>query len=704
MTDDELNDLRARLIASAEQVCRYLLPGGKRKGDKWICGGVDGGPGKSMDVVLDGEKAGLWNDRATDDQGDLINLWMACRSVDFKEAIRLAADFLGMHVENRPPAPRSLDPRNFRYDEPEDDDLPPPPSGQTRSSIDWQSCVQAFDEKRMAELADWRGFSMSFVQWLKAEGLIGIHRGNICLPVHDRAGNVARVHYRIGDRGWAYFPVGGDNAPLIINDIENATHVLAFESQWDAFAILDKLKAHEPDNAGTYAAIVTRGALSNVDFSKYEIRELIACPQNDPPEKASKTTGRTPAEEWLHQIQTSRKRTTQFSVFHTPKPHKDANDWIRADGPDHFDVFSKVIDGAVNPVLKEIKTVSDLWDYPIADDPDSLIGHKKRFLGKSGTMTIIGPSGVGKSTLTTGFAVHSSMGVAWHGITFRRPLRVLVVQAENDEGDLAEMVRGILFNAMKRNEFTKDQLNLMRRNLMFRQVVDKTGHAFCAWLEEAIRESGADMVVIDPVLSYVGDDISQQKVVSNFFRNGLNPVLINTGAMAVIIHHTGKPPKDKKNGTKGWTESDYSYMGLGSSDLVNWSRAICVIMETQQPGVFMFKITKRGKRAGMINQFTLSTTTEIYLRHGDEKEGMAWFQTPYEEPEDDEPKSSGRKRPDINPMAFLPQFAACNTREDIFRIIRSGGATVAEANKAINDLQLAGKLVKGPDGYYRKRE
>lgn len=711
MTDEELNDLRARLVASAEQVCRYLLPGGKRSGNKWICGGVDGGPGKSMDVVLDGEKAGLWNDRATDDKGDMINLWMSCRAVDFKEAVRLAADFLGMQIERQEYRPRVLDHRNFRYDDnfpdpyADDDAMPaPPPPGQRRSMIDWPACVAELDDDRMTELAEWRGFSMPFVQWLKAEGLIGIHRGNFALPVHDREGRVVRVHYKIGDKGWAYYPTGGDNAPLIINDIENATHTLAFESQWDAFAILDKLKAHEPENAGRYAAIITRGATSNTDFSKYEIEHLIACPQNDPEEKRSKTTGRTPAEEWLFQIQTTRKRTTQFSVADTPKEHKDANDWIRADDPDHFRVFATVIDGAVNPVLKEIKTVRQLLEYPVKNDPDSLIGYDRRFLGKAGTWMIIGPSGIGKSTLTTGIALHASMGVDWNGVKFRRPLRTLVIQAENDEGDLAEMVMGIIYNATKRGEFTKSQLLMMQSNLMFRQVVDKTGQAFCNWLEEAIRESGADLVVIDPVLSYVGDDISQQKVVSNFFRNGLNPALIKTGAMAIIIHHTGKPPKDKRAGTKGWTETDYSYQGLGSSDLVNWARAVSVIMETQEPKVFMFKITKRGSRAGMVNQFTLQTTSEIYLRQGTEQEGIAWFQSDYKPPEDDEePQYKKKDKRNIpTPAELLDILPACSTREDVFKTIRGYGLTISETNKAINDLQLARKLVKSPDGYYRK--
>ena len=49
-----LEELKAALTIKVEQVCAHLLPGGKRVQKRWVCGGVVGGPGKSMDVELDG--------------------------------------------------------------------------------------------------------------------------------------------------------------------------------------------------------------------------------------------------------------------------------------------------------------------------------------------------------------------------------------------------------------------------------------------------------------------------------------------------------------------------------------------------------------------------------------------------------------------------------------------------------------------------
>ncbi len=45
--------------------------------------------------------------------------------------------------------------------------------------------------------------------------------------------------------------------PLVLGDISSASVVHVFESQWDAFAVADKLALHEKEDV---ALIVTRGA------------------------------------------------------------------------------------------------------------------------------------------------------------------------------------------------------------------------------------------------------------------------------------------------------------------------------------------------------------------------------------------------------------------------------------------------------------
>lgn len=702
-----LEELNAALTARAEQVCTHLLKAGKRKGKEWQCGGVDGGPGKSMSVELEGEKAGVWHDRATGETGRLLKLWQLNCGMKFTEAVEAASKFAGMGPPNEEDC--RVDPTQFVSSAPpehRDPDAPPAYKTVSVPVVYWDQCVDELTPERMAELCEWRGYTPDLVKHIKAEKLIGCYNGSFAFPVANSTGKIVAVHYK-GPDGWRYFPGGAESSLFVMGSPNHATYTLAFESQWDALAVLDKLEAWKPENAGIYAALVTRSATSNTDVSKFAAQHLIALPQNDPREKNGKPNvnkeGRTPSEEWLHRIQSSRNKISQFSVFELPEKHKDHNDWIRDERPDHFDVFKRIIEHSKNPILKSTRNVSALIDHPIEDDPDSLIGHKRRFLSKGGSWMIIGPSGVGKSTLITSLCLNASAGVAWHGLTFRRPLRVLVAQAENDDGDLAEMLRGAC--ASVRNEFSTGQFETMAKNLMFEQVTDRIGEKFTRWLEEIIREAQIDMVVIDPLLSFVGDDISQQKVASTFFRNYLQPVLKRTGAICVLVHHTGKPSKDKDS-QKGWSDSDFSYIGLGSSEIVNWPRAVSVLLSTKEKGTFLFKNCKRGNRAGMVGQFNGVITTDIYLRHGSGTEGSQWLQT--KKPEDDEeeaPRKSagGGKKRAVQMEDLIPHIKNICTYKDLYDMVSTVGNLSGYATKGmISELMLARAVVKGEDGFYRK--
>ena len=66
--------LRADLLARLESVLMTLLPAGKKRGQKYLVGDVLGSPGDSLEVVLTGEKAGLWTDRADGNNGDIFDL------------------------------------------------------------------------------------------------------------------------------------------------------------------------------------------------------------------------------------------------------------------------------------------------------------------------------------------------------------------------------------------------------------------------------------------------------------------------------------------------------------------------------------------------------------------------------------------------------------------------------------------------------
>lgn len=110
------HDVEKRLVERVEEVCRHLLPAGKREGGEWVAGNIDGHPGRSLKVNLN-DKAGLWRDFAGDKGGKtLVSLWCSVRAKEFKVCIVEAKKFLGL--------PDDWGKKFFRPQRPHPDPLP----------------------------------------------------------------------------------------------------------------------------------------------------------------------------------------------------------------------------------------------------------------------------------------------------------------------------------------------------------------------------------------------------------------------------------------------------------------------------------------------------------------------------------------------------------------------------------------------------
>lgn len=108
MRAGEIADMLAR---DPEGVASMLLPGGKRKGRHLVAGSVAGEAGESLKVILTGDRHGQWSDFATEEGGDLIDLWAAAKSISLADAIQEAADYLGVkrtHLTGSRPEPAKL--------------------------------------------------------------------------------------------------------------------------------------------------------------------------------------------------------------------------------------------------------------------------------------------------------------------------------------------------------------------------------------------------------------------------------------------------------------------------------------------------------------------------------------------------------------------------------------------------------------------
>lgn len=96
------DEIHAALLARLESVLTIMFPAGKRRRGRFLVGDVLGSPGDSLEVVLEGEKTGLWTDRATSDGGDIFDLiaaWLGVNAqVDFLRVLQQARELIGQSV------------------------------------------------------------------------------------------------------------------------------------------------------------------------------------------------------------------------------------------------------------------------------------------------------------------------------------------------------------------------------------------------------------------------------------------------------------------------------------------------------------------------------------------------------------------------------------------------------------------------------
>jgi RecA-family ATPase len=304
-------------------------------------------------------------------------------------------------------------------------------------------------------------------------------------------------------------------------------------------------------------------------------------------------------------------------------------------GPASYEEWERQCDTlGLSPALHP----DQLATYDVSGDPNCVLG--QRWLCRGGSLLIVGQSGIGKSTFAMQLALTWALELSAFSIAPVRPLKSLFIQAENDMGDMAEMFQG----ACAGMGLSPDQVRELQGRVIFYRDTIHSGADFAKAADILIQRHQPDLVWGDPLLNYIGDDASQQKVVSAFCGHLLNPISERTGVIWCLMHHTGKPPSDAK-ARSHWTGTDLAYSGLGSSALTNWAREVAVLNRIKLPGnqppTFSFTLCKRRKRSGMKDRLGNPSET-IFLRHADQ--GLCWILCDDPKPETPTKYTIGKKK------------------------------------------------------------
>jgi AAA domain/DnaB-like helicase N terminal domain len=289
---------------------------------------------------------------------------------------------------------------------------------------------------------------------------------------------------------------------------------------------------------------------------------------------------------------------------------------------------------AGGPNGSELFTISDLLGFDSTHDPDCLIG--KRYIVRGGSSLWAGGSGYGKSSLILQLAVYWGCGVPCFGLRPVRPLKSLIIQAENNAGDMGEQLQGVFAGISKIGDLDIDRCReLIERNVIIRRTL-KTGLHFLALLDELLEVDKPDMAWSDPLFAFAGCDLTNQKDTTRFLRDGLFPIADKRGVAMNVVHHVSKPARGDSKDKSEMADVDYQYLGFGSSEIQNSFRAVNTLLPIAKTGIFKLVLSKRGERAGATDPEGKWTRT-LHLTHS--TEGICWLQTdPPEKPN----KGAGR--------------------------------------------------------------
>ena len=171
--------------------------------------------------------------------------------------------------------------------------------------------------------------------------------------------------------------------------------------------------------------------------------------------------------------------------------------------------------------------------------------------------------------------------------------------------------------------------------------------------------------------------MNNQKEVGAFLRNHLNPLLAKHNCAVVIIHHTNKISKDPEK-----QMTDFTYMGAGSAEWSNWSRAIIALNKTDVDNLYELIAAKRGARLRWKAADGNSPTMKRYIAHSKRPDTICWIEMAITEAEELR-ANNGKSAEDV--LKHVPQDALVG-KDDLIKVCEQNGIGRQLASKLILEL------------------
>jgi hypothetical protein len=307
----------------------------------------------------------------------------------------------------------------------------------------------------------------------------------------------------------------------------------------------------------------------------------------------------------------------------------------------------------------------------------------QRYLTRRSGLFWIAPSGQGKSTAAMQATVCWGCGREGFEIEPPFPLRVTMVQAEDDDADLTDQAKVI-----ELLDFSPAERQTVQKNVWIETINDRVGISAIEIFEEILTEKPCDLFVLNPYTAYLGADSKDEEANSIFLRARIQALLNRHNCAALIIHHT--PKTNFRGNTARWSIMDWMYSGAGAAVLTNWARGILAIDPIGESGVFKFIAAKRHQRIGWDSKIN-------YFRHDERPGVLLWSKATALEIAQ---AGSAAKGHEVSPeeilkaVPVLDGISMMRLRKELEKVTTQRGAKVA-IDLALEDGLIHAEWLKG---------
>lgn len=498
--------------------------------------------------------------------------------------------------------------------------------------------VEHITPAKRNQLAHYRGWRRGFVDLAIADHKVGVisiqGKDYWAFPVLDGQGQLVSVHYERGrtEPRFLFEPKGHGAPPFVIGDVAKADMLHLTEGEWDALSLAQMLDFYTRPDRESVAIISTLGAGSTKG-----VTELLAKARAQAKIYAW-TQGDNGSVVWLNNL-AARAAQAGVTFLVARPPFQDQNQGRKFNLNDALKAGAGCGDIAhelglattppppatqtpppasqqAPPPSRQLRGASiiDYAERPI-DLSKNILGH--RWLSRGSGAFIVAPSGHGKSTLAIQTAICWSCGRVAFALKPQQPLRILIVQSEDDSNDMIEMAR-----MCRRLKLTAAEADLVRQNTHLEQLNDVVGDNLFPVLDNFLDQFPCDLLILNPYTAYQGGELVDDELNNRFLRQNLSAFLEKHDCAALLIHHT---PKTSYQNTDKFEWFDWMYSMAGGAALTNWARGVLVIAPSEKPGTYRFIAAKRFEKTGWQER-------EYWFAHSVDNDGVIlWVPATHEQ-------------------------------------------------------------------------